>query len=286
MIRRTEPAEAERIAEFLDRVTLVNRWLVAFFKRLGEVPPEALPEWSFWVEPGGKASGEGARPRAVIAHSFHTAVSYLGAGTRFDPAAIEGLLEEQLLPEKLVGDLPAMERLGKGSPRLLSRAVRREEMAVLALPPGAHAGKAGPLAGFRAAVIEDAPRLREFERLSAEELGEEDPRSDFASLIEGGLIFVCEAKGEVAGVIRSNLSDGRYIHVGGFYVAPGFRGSGVGSKLLRGLARRIHQGGDTALLDTYRSNAAALAAFRKAGFQEVGSGLALWFPADSWNRPG
>ena len=74
--------------------------------------------------------------------------------------------------------------------------------------------------------------------------------------------------------------------IGGVYVPPEWRGRGIATKLLAGLCERIHRGGKAAILDAGRSNRAALAAYRKVGFRELGTGLELRFSEESWSRAG
>src|SRR6185369_2842304 len=191
-----------------------------------------------------------------------------------------------LLPERLVGDATFLERWQARSTRIFSRAEGREELVILALPAGELDRSRLPERGFRRAVKGDHPRLAELERLYARERGEEEPSSDLASLIERGLIFVHEEGGRVVGVVRSNLSDGRYVHLGGLYVHPDHRRAGIGAGILAGLCEEIQRSGAMPLLDTDRKNGAALAAYRSVGFREVGRGLVLRFGDDAWSGPG
>lgn len=280
------PESTAEIVEFLDNHTLIHRWLVAFFRHLGDLPPEAVPYWSFWdVFRGGPGRPKTGRA-GIIAHSFHTATTYAVLAPGFPQGGIETLLETDLYPEKLVGDGPVLEEWEAKSPAFFSRAVSREELVVLDLPPGRLREGLLPAAGFRPAVPGDGPTLRQFELLYALDMGEEDPATDLASLIARGLIFVIEEDGEVAGTIRSNLPDGRWIHAGGVYVHPCFRGRGIGRRLVAGLSERVHREGLSVLLDTSRTNVAALETYRSAGFVEIGTGKSFRFGRDGWGGGG
>jgi len=221
----------------------------------------------------------------VVAHSYHTATTYAALAPGFEPGGIERLLQTDLLPEKLVGDLPVMEEWEARSPGLFRRARAREDLVVLELRPGWLREDLIPSIGFRPASIADGPVLREFEALYSREMGEEDPESDFPSLIERGLVFVIDIDGDVAGTVRSNLSDGKYVHVGGVFVHPRFRGRRIGALLVAGLADLILRGGNALVLDTARTNEAALRTYRTAGFREWGAGRAFRFDEDAWRGP-
>jgi ribosomal protein S18 acetylase RimI-like enzyme len=285
VIRQIQPEDASRVAEFLDQHTLLHRWLVAFFRNFHELPREAFPYWSLWIQGEEMAKG-GQRVQAVLAHYFHNATTYLTAAPGIETGPLEELLEKELLPERLLADEPALEWWRARSPDLFDRAVREEELVVLALPPGRLAHSAEPRSGFRAATPGDRARLGALERLAAAEQGEEDPESDLGSIIDRGMVFVIEEGREVVGMVRSNFSDGRYIHLGGLYVLPEHRRRGLGARLLSGVCEEIHQRGVAAVLDVSRSNAAALAAYRKAGFRELGAGRELFFLEDVWKPAG
>jgi ribosomal protein S18 acetylase RimI-like enzyme len=286
LIREIASQTAGDVAAFLDHHTLVHRWMVAFFRHLVEFPPESIPYWSFWdVFRGGPGRPETGRV-GVVAHSFHAATTYVALAPGFQPGGIERLLLTELLPERLVGDGPAMDEWASRSPAFLGRARSVEELAVLGLDPGRLREDGVPAEGFRPAGPADGPVLREFEVLYAQEMEEEDPESDLPSLIARGLVFVMEVEGEVAGTIRSNLSDGRYVHAGGVFVHPRFRGRGLGQALVAGLARMILASGSSVVLDTRRSNEAALRSYRAAGFRDIGSGRALRFGEDAWRGGG
>ena len=282
MLERVGPAEAAGAAEFVGRTSLALRWLVAFLQHLSGLPEESQAYWSLWQE------GRSGRPecRAVLAHSFARGTSYLSATADLDPGEVEPLLRDELLPERLVGDAEGLEAWERRSKGFFRRARRRDELVVLALPPGPAAAARDPGGAFRAARPADEPRLRELERLYAGEMGEEEPDSDLGTLIRSDLVFAIEAGGEVAGMVRSNVSDGRYVHLGGLYVHPDHRRSGLGAGILAGLAARLHRSGLTALLDTSRANAPAIGASKAAGYREVGRGLTYVFPEDGPGGPG
>jgi ribosomal protein S18 acetylase RimI-like enzyme len=141
--------------------------------------------------------------------------------------------------------------------------------------------------GFRVARAADEPLLREFEVLYSRELEEEEVESDLGDLIARGLMFVIEDGGQVAGSIRSNVSDGRYVHIGGLYIHPRFRGRGLGARLLAGLCERLHRiEAASVILTADRSNLPAMAVYDSVGFREIGSGLLLRFTEDAWRRHG
>jgi ribosomal protein S18 acetylase RimI-like enzyme len=84
-------------------------------------------------------------------------------------------------------------------------------------------------------------------------------------------------------MIRSNLSDGRFVHAGGLYVLPDERGRGAGRGLALGLAREVERvPGAVALLDCDARNESALRAYRAAGYRKVGEGLEVRFPEEAW----
>jgi ribosomal protein S18 acetylase RimI-like enzyme len=153
---------------------------------------------------------------------------------------------------------------------------------VLELPPGQLDPASVPEAGFRPAESSDAGTLREFELLYASEMGLEDPESDIDSLISEGMAYVHEEEGMVAGTVRSNLSDGRYVHVGGVFVHPRFRRRGIGAKLVAGVSERIHREGSSVILDAARENEPALRTYRSLGFHDAGEGVSLRFPEDAF----
>jgi ribosomal protein S18 acetylase RimI-like enzyme len=286
MIREIAAEAPSGIADFLDAHTLIHRWLVAFFRHLVEFPPEAVPYWGFWdVFKGGPRRPATGRA-GVVAHSFHAASTYVVLAPGFGSGGIERLLATELLPEKLVGDGPAMDEWERRSPDFFARARSREELVVLAIAPGELRKERIPAIGFRPAVLADGPALREHEILYSREMGEEDPESDLPSLITRGLIFVVEAGGEVAGTVRSNLSDGRYVHAGGVFVHPRFRGRGLGALLVAGLCDRVLATGASVVLDTGRTNEGALRTYRSVGFREVGTGRAFRFAEDGWRGAG
>ena len=108
-------------------------------------------------------------------------------------------------------------------------------------------------------------------------------KKHFESLVEGGLVFVIEEDRRVKGYVRSNLSDGRYVHGGGLFVHPLYRGKGIGRALALGLALRVRADSGAALvLDVNRENEAAARAYRAVGFRKQGAGLEVRFPHRAW----
>lgn len=286
LIRAISEPKAAQIAEFLDRNTLVNRWMVAFFRNFDSLPREAVLDWGFWIEQTESPGGKGPIPAALLAHSFSRAVSYLVGAADFDFRGIHDLLRADLFPAELIGDSPAMLFLDERCPGLFSSASKREEIVVLDCLPGGSELLRAPAHGFRPAVSSDEPILRDFERAYSRELSEGEGDSDLSALIDRELIFVYEEQGRVLGTIRSNLPDGRYVHAGALYVQPDSRGRGIGAKLLSGICARIHGTGLGVIVTTEGDNRAALSACRRSGFREVGSGVLLKFDEDAWEEGG
>ena len=106
-LRKIVPADHARVAGFLDARTMALRWLVAFFKHLSLLPEEQSEYWSLWCD------GDRDRPEVscVAAHFFPMATTSLCAAEDADLGALEILCEEELLPERIVGDREFMERL-------------------------------------------------------------------------------------------------------------------------------------------------------------------------------
>jgi ribosomal protein S18 acetylase RimI-like enzyme len=275
------------VADFLDGRTMILRWLVAFFRCQDVFPDEERENWSLSTD----ARGGGA-PSCVVAHFFPTATTYLAAAEGTDLDQVKTLLEEDLLPERIVGDSPDMHRLDVSIPGLFARADRVVALDVLSF----EASPVGPLPsasvlrvaegkgvpGFRPATRADRSTLEEYARLFSIESGDEVP-GDFDSLIDSRLVFVFEQGGKVQGVVRSNLSDGKYVHAGGLYVHPRYRGKGVGRALAAGIGAwvRDHDGA-IAILDVDRDNEPAVRAYAAAGYRKVGEGLEVKFPEGFW----
>src|SRR5262245_10688988 len=196
----------EAAARSLDGGIHVLRWLVAFLRHADLQPPEARESWSLWRDATPAADG----PVLVAAHFFETATSYVWTRDPSASPALAELLEEELLPERLVGDRAVIESLLRAAPGLAAAASATRSLQVL-VSDGAGA-RMHP--GFRPAREADLPLLEEYGRLFAVETGEEMVH-DFASLLEHGLLLVLEDGGRVQGYIRSNLPDGRYVHAGG-----------------------------------------------------------------------
>jgi ribosomal protein S18 acetylase RimI-like enzyme len=286
MIRKVKSDDAAKVADFLDSHTLLNRWLVSFFRHFERLPREAAPYWSLWMHSRDAREGTDPLLVGVVVHYFPSATSYLAFGESFQPEAVEELLENEIMPERVLIDRAPLTWWKGVSQGFFSRVHEQEELLVLELLPGELSSLLVPEAGFRPAIFSDRQALREFEQLYALELGEEDPESDLASLIAEGLAFVLEENGQILGTVRSNLSDGKYIQIGGVYIHPRFRGRGLGGKLVAGLCHRIHQEGLGVILFTSRKNLRALETYRTVGFREVGSGLSLQFSGDAWEKTG
>ncbi|MAT68052.1 MAG: GNAT family N-acetyltransferase [Planctomycetaceae bacterium] len=88
----------------------------------------------------------------------------------------------------------------------------------------------------------------------------------FAKLIEGEEILVCEHEGRIAGFVGGWKSD-RFIHH--LYVLPELQRRGIGSALLNACQARL---GSRVSLKCDASNLAAQAFYRRRGWVESGSG--------------
>lgn len=252
---------------------MVLRWLVAFFKYQSLFPKDQEEYWSLWCD------GDSGCPEisCLAAHFFPMATTYLCAAADTDLGALEVLFEEELLPERIVGDRDFMERFGSLVPGLFAKALEISEIEVLAFED-----QPTSCEGFRAAGLGDVETLREYERLFFREMGEEVWTS-LESLVSASLVYVFEAEGRLKGFIRSNLSDGKYVHAGGLYVHPLYRGKGVARALACGLGREVRaRTGATVLLDANKSNEKALRAYRAAGYRKVAEGLELTFDESAW----
>jgi len=271
-LRRVAAADHADLADFLDARTWMLRWLVAFFRRQDAFPAEEADFWSLWCdrEPAGSVS-------CVVTHFFQTATTYVAATPERDLRAVEALCREELLPERLVGDAEVMRRWQESSPGFFARASRRAERDVLVFEG---AGDVPP--AFRPARPEELRTLEEYAGLYAAETGEE-LACDFESLIEAGLAFVVADGAQVKGYVRSNLSDGRYVHGGGVFVHAQYRGHGAGRALAQGLGAWVRrESGATAILDVDRKNVAAARAYERAGYKRHGGGLEARFPEGAW----
>ena len=269
-IRRVAPDDRERILTFLDSRTVVLRWLVAFFRHRDRLPPEEDENWDFFL-------GEEEDLVCLAAHFLPSATSYVCSSIETGFGVLEALVAEELLPEKLVGERDFLERWRAASPEFFA-AAREGRLEALTFQ-----GSGSPPPGFRAALPADLPLLEQYERLRAIESGEETT-TDLEALIDAGLLFVFETEGVVAGVIRSNLSDGKYVHAGGVYVHPVHRGKGVGRFLAEGLGAKVRAEQNVAALVTVDvANGRALRAYRSAGYVPVGEGIEFHFDPESWD---
>lgn len=276
ILRRIAAADAKEVAGFLDSRALVLRWLVAFFQHFEELPSEEERYWSLWRGDACDATGL----QSVVAHFFQSGTTYVCAEPTADLPTLEDLFDEELLPEKVVGEAGLLDRWRVGFPGFTARASDWKEITVLesTLEPGCRAEPPG----FRGATLSDLPALEQYGQLLEAELEQEFAR-DFRSLVEHGLVFVVEEGGRLKGYVRSNFSDGRYVHAGGLYVHPLYRKSGVGRSLARGLAvRALGELGARVILDAYAENMAAVRAYEHAGYACVGHGLEARFGDGAW----
>lgn len=275
-LRHLTAAEASEAADFLDSRTMVLRWLVALFRHFAALPPGEECCWSLWR---GDAMGSPPLIRAVVAHFFQNGTTYLAADDSADLGAVEALLDEELLPEKIVADSATLERWRDASPAFSRLVSRWRGLQVLRSGAG---GEMTVPQGFRLATPGDLPVLGAFGHLLDVELGGFCGH-DFASLVQHQLVFVVEREARLQGFVRSNFSDGRYVHAGGLYVHPLYRGRGVGRALAAGLAASVRRiPGVEVLLDAHADNRAALRAYEAAGYVLAGEGLEACFDEGVW----
>ncbi len=268
---------AAEAAEFLEGRSMMLRWLVAFLQHIDKIPPESLSSWRlYWCkEPGASC---------MLAHSFRNGTTYVCAEDGFDFESLRHLFHEDLLPERIVVDCDTAAAWRRSSPGMLDSAGRSLDLQVLAKKPDVGVGAQEDEAGdsFRTARADEAGALRQLEEMHCREIGLEEIR-DFDSLIEAGLVYVVEADGELAGYVCANLSDGKYVHVSGLYVAPAYRGSRLGRVLAVEIARRIAaEHGAGALVDVYSDNTPAIRTYLEAGYVLVGEGLEARYHSDTW----
>src|SRR5262245_8882025 len=109
-LRRIQPSDAAAVAEFLDRHTLTNRWLVAFFRNFPDLPAEAAPYWGLWAEENQAGAAGGPGLLSVAAHNFATGISYVAGAGEFSAGGLDGIITGEFLPERLVGDSSFLER--------------------------------------------------------------------------------------------------------------------------------------------------------------------------------
>ena len=278
-LRRFTAAEASRAADFLDSRTVALRWLVAYLRHLDLLPDKDPPRCLFFW---GERESKGAVDLAcILAHFVPTRTLYAGGEPDADLEAIQLLCEDALAPARVVGDLPILEAWRASSPSLFDHALRVSELDVFAFQ-----GRGEVPAGYRVADPDDEEILIEYAELFSSETGEVEA-PDIPSLIDAGLVHVLETGHRLKGMVLSNLSDGRYVHGGGVYVHPAYRGEGIGRLLAQGLGARVRdEEGATAVLDAYRENTRALAAYRAAGYELLGSGRAVWLDSGVWEGSG
>lgn len=269
-----KPAEAFAAADFLDSRTWILRWLVALLRHYEEMPEDAMAYWRLLWDRGREG---------LLAHFFHNGTTYIFGQEAFDWAAAAGICTTDFLPERIIGDRGVVERWRAQVPELFEGAQSTHELDVLALDPEARELPRTAPEGFRVANAEERSLLEEYERLHCQEVGLEPVEVDFKSLIENQMAFVVEDRGQVAGCVRSNLSDGRYVHVGGLYVHPRHRGRRLGQRLAVGVAWWVQKHDRAkALLDAYADNTAALRIYEQAGYCKVGEGLEVRFGESTW----
>lgn len=216
-----------------------------------------------------------------------TAVLYMsGIGTLVpagDPAAAPAFAAaaERAGWRVLVGDAPLSEALLDIYPRGLFR--RRPEgreqrfMATATAP----AGEARPT-GFRRATYEDVPVLTEFacalhvEDLMGPPLARSTRpavRARMADSVAHGFTYVVERDRVVVAKFDLSLhSQQRGAQVAGVYVHPDYRGQGITTAAIRTIvAQLLGDGLPGVTLHVRSDNAAAIAAYRRAGLTDRGA---------------
>ena len=132
----------------------------------------------------------------------------------------------------------------------------------------------------------DAPRIAPLIRALALEEGADAAEVDEIETVVDALLqtgasdfVIAEVEGEPVGCLQISyrLSTWHalpYAYIEDFYLAPGVRGRGVGTKLLDyALQRAEGQKADRILLDVRDSNSAAQRLYTRLGFTATGSGL-------------
>jgi GNAT superfamily N-acetyltransferase len=263
------------VADFLDSRTMALRWLVAWFRNIHRIGDDAEEVWSFWMD------GAAAPSSCVLAHCAASATTYLGAAPEADFATVEILLEDEFLPERLVTDSMALDAWLRSAGNVARRADQTLGLEILAW--GSRGSGDEPRhPGFRRAIARDLDLLVDFDRYFQTELGLDVP-TDLESLLEARLLFVLEEDGKVKGMVRSNLSDGKYVHAGGVYVHPPYRGRGVGRALAAGLGSLVREEeAATVILDAHAHRTDALKAYVAAGYERVGAGAELRWSVNAW----
>ncbi|MDH7484239.1 MAG: GNAT family N-acetyltransferase [Spirochaetales bacterium] len=89
-------------------------------------------------------------------------------------------------------------------------------------------------------------------------------------MMEQQIVLVAERKGVCVGKINTNARGYLHDQIGGFYVQPAHRGSGIGQALLEALAGMIERSGRIPALFVRQDNVPALALYRKTGFVDAG----------------
>jgi ribosomal protein S18 acetylase RimI-like enzyme len=279
VLRQIALEEWDDAADFLDGGTWLLRWLVAFLRRDADPEESTSGGWDLRAVTS-ETPSRAVVLRALIAYSYAARTLYLYGDENVDPREIHDLCCETLRPRKLVGDGGLLDTWERAVPALPEACLRRREVTVLAFQ-----GVGERLPGFREGRLSDAPLVGEFLRQLRLETEDEGVEIAPELLIEQGLVYVFEEDARVAGMILSNLSDGRYVHAGSVFVHPAYRRRGVGRKLAAGLGVHLRETLEsTAILDVFDENSSALAAYRAAGYCPVGRGLALWVDEAFWEQ--
>lgn len=282
-LRRATAADAPGVLRLIDSGQGTLRWLASFVRHLDLLPSGRERDWGLWVgetTPASAPSPADAQDRElslVIAWFLAEGSLYVQAAPGVDLGVIDLLLDEagEGPPLRIVGDRPVLERWRSASPELFAAAEDERAIEVLRLAPG---GPPPALPeGFRLALPADVAVAERLLELFADEEGLAEA-GDAASLIDHELLYLLEREGIVIGVARSNLSDGAFVHGGGLFVHPDFRGRGHGRDLAAGLAHEVlRRQGVRLILDAFADNEPALRAYRAAGFERLGEGLEVRF---------
>lgn len=229
-------------------------------------------------------------------HRFHlwpadnpVAVLYIGEGGTAipagDPAGADALAPaaERVRWRILIGDEPLASALvDQARAGLLRRRPRAREQRFMVVQPGDI--QAEVPTGFRRAVATDVEILTEFAcRLHVEDRmgpplaapARAGVRSRMAESVRQGHSFVVERQGRpVAKIDLSLYSQRRGAQIAGVYVDATWRRRGLATTAIAGLATHLLGAGlPVVSLHVRHDNVAAVTAYRRAGFRDLGPWL-------------